>query len=102
MLDATVPDNAALAQRMDEARWQRKVGNPTIPVTLATEKATNVFLRAGDAVMLHCAAGMGRTGAAAACVLKQLGLPEDEALQRIRDAGSNPENAVQSGLVNWF
>jgi hypothetical protein len=59
-------------------------------------------LQAGDSVLLHCAAGMGRTGTAAACVLKSLGLPADEALQRIRDAGSNPENALQSGLVNWF
>lgn len=59
-------------------------------------------LAVGDSVLLHCAAGMGRTGTAAACVLKSLGLPAEEALQRIRDAGSNPENAVQSGLVNWF
>jgi hypothetical protein len=29
-------------------------------------------------------------------------LPVDDALQRVRAAGSNPENAVQSGLVNWF
>jgi protein-tyrosine phosphatase len=59
-------------------------------------------LRQGDAVMLHCAAGMGRTGSTAACVLKALGLPADAALQRVRDAGSNPQNAVQSGLVDWF
>jgi len=59
-------------------------------------------LRAGDAVMLHCAAGIGRTGTAAACLLKHMGLTVDEALQRVRDAGSNPENAVQSGLVDRF
>ncbi|HSH92326.1 MAG TPA: tyrosine-protein phosphatase [Ramlibacter sp.] len=59
-------------------------------------------LRKGDAVMLHCAAGIGRTGSTAACVLKALGLGTDDALQRVRDAGSNPENAQQSGLVNWF
>jgi len=59
-------------------------------------------LEAGDAVMLHCAAGIGRTGTAAACLLKRLGLPTAEALQRVRDAGSNPENAVQSGLVDQF
>lgn len=59
-------------------------------------------LRQGDAVMLHCAAGMGRTGSTAACVLKVLGLDTQEALQRVRDAGSNPQNAQQSGLVNWF
>lgn len=59
-------------------------------------------LRDGDAVMLHCAAGMGRTGSAAACVLKALGLPAQEALQRVRDAGSNPQNALQAGFVEWF
>jgi protein-tyrosine phosphatase len=59
-------------------------------------------LRAGDSVLLHCAAGMGRTGSAAACVLKALGLPAEEALRRVRDAGSNPQNAQQSGLVDWF
>ncbi|MBW8831504.1 MAG: tyrosine-protein phosphatase [Burkholderiales bacterium] len=59
-------------------------------------------LKAGDAVMLHCAAGIGRTGTAAACLLKRLGVSQDEALQRVRDAGSNPENALQSGLVDRF
>jgi protein-tyrosine phosphatase len=59
-------------------------------------------LRQGDAVLLHCAAGIGRTGSTAACVLKALGLDTDEALQRVLDAGSNPQNAQQSGLVDWF
>lgn len=59
-------------------------------------------LQAGDAVLMHCAAGMGRTGSAAACVLKALGLPTGEALERVRVAGSNPQNADQSGFVNWF
>lgn len=59
-------------------------------------------LRQGDAVLLHCAAGLGRTGSTAACVLKALGLDTEEALRRIRDAGSNPQNAQQSGLVDWF
>jgi protein-tyrosine phosphatase len=65
------------------------------------DEAANA-LRAGRAVLLHCAAGMGRTGTAAACVLKSLGFPVDDALQRVRDAGSDPQNAVQSGLVNFF
>jgi protein-tyrosine phosphatase len=59
-------------------------------------------LRAGEPVMMHCAAGMGRTGSAAACVLKALGLPAEDALLRVRDAGSNPQNAAQSGFVDWF
>jgi hypothetical protein len=59
-------------------------------------------LEGGHSVLLHCAAGIGRTGTAAACVLKRLGIPMGEALERVRAAGSNPENAVQSGLVDWF
>jgi protein-tyrosine phosphatase len=59
-------------------------------------------LRGGESVMLHCAAGLGRTGTAAACVLKALGLETREALERVREAGSNPQNAEQSGLVHWF
>lgn len=59
-------------------------------------------LRGGENVVLHCAAGIGRTGSAAACVLKCAGLPTLEALARVRAAGSNPENAVQSGLVEQF
>ena len=59
-------------------------------------------LERGDAVMLHCAAGIGRTGSTAACVLKALGLGTDEAVKLVRDAGSNPQNAQQSGLVEWF
>jgi protein-tyrosine phosphatase len=59
-------------------------------------------LQAGESVLLHCAAGIGRTGTAAACVLKSLGLDTATALQRVRDAGSNPQNAEQSGVVEWF
>ena len=59
-------------------------------------------LKRGESVLMHCAAGMGRTGSAAACVLKALGLPSNEALDRIRAAGSNPQNAAQSGFVDWF
>lgn len=56
----------------------------------------------GHAVLLHCAAGIGRTGTVAACLLKRLGLPTAAALQRVRDAGSNPESALQRGLIDRF
>lgn len=59
-------------------------------------------LQAGESVLLHCAAGMGRTGSAAACVLKALGLSSQEALERVREAGSNPQNAAQAGFIEWF
>lgn len=59
-------------------------------------------LRQGGSLLLHCAAGIGRTGTVAACLLKALGVPGDEAVQQVRAAGSNPQNALQSGLVDWF
>lgn len=59
-------------------------------------------LQGGEVALLHCAAGIGRTGTAAACLLKRLGLPAGEALRRVRAAGSNPESALQSGLIDRF
>lgn len=59
-------------------------------------------LAGGEVVLLHCAAGIGRTGTAAACLLKSLGVAREDALQRVRDAGSSPESAAQSGLIHAF
>jgi protein-tyrosine phosphatase len=59
-------------------------------------------VRGGGAVLLHCAAGIGRTGTTAACLLKRLGAPTAVALQRVREAGSNPESALQQGLIERF
>jgi protein tyrosine phosphatase len=56
----------------------------------------------GGSLLLHCAAGIGRTGTTAACLLKRLGTTQAVALQRVRDAGSNPESAVQQGLIDRF
>ena len=52
-------------------------------------------LRLGDNALLHCAAGIGRTGTVAACVLKSLGLPSEQALHEIRLVGSNPQTAAK-------
>ena len=98
---------AALAQSRLPCRWLNlpipNFGLPhDLPMFRREIGQIGDELRAGRAVMLHCAAGLGRTGTAAACVLKALGLPEAEALGRVREAGSNPQNASQSGLVGWF
>ncbi|HEY8358749.1 MAG TPA: tyrosine-protein phosphatase [Ramlibacter sp.] len=97
---------AVVAGRLD-FRWlhlpMRNFGAPEDPQAFRRGIAdVATTLRAGDGVLLHCAAGMGRTGTAAACVLKSLGLQVPQALQRVREAGSNPQNAEQSGLVDWF
>ncbi|WOI34950.1 hydroxyacylglutathione hydrolase [Tritonibacter scottomollicae] len=45
------PDNAALQRRAKEIAQARVKNAPTVPVALGVEKATNPFLRAGDAEM---------------------------------------------------
>ena len=39
------PDNAAMQDALAQAEAQNAQGNPTLPVTLAHERAVNVFLR---------------------------------------------------------
>lgn len=45
------PDNQALVARSAEIDRLRAAGKPTVPTTLGEEKATNPFLRAGDAAL---------------------------------------------------
>jgi protein-tyrosine phosphatase len=99
--------HAALAQGQVPFRWLNvpmpNFGLPEDPPAFRREIGRIAqALRDGDAVMLHCAAGLGRTGTVAACVLKALGLKQADALERVRQAGSNPQNAKQTGLVGWF
>lgn len=42
------PDNQALRERMVEVERLRAEGSPTLPTTIALEKATNPFMRAGS------------------------------------------------------
>ena len=46
---AQAPDDVAIAERLAAARAARLRGEPTIPSTIALERATNLFVRAGDA-----------------------------------------------------
>lgn len=43
------PDNAELRARMDQVIAAREVGQPTVPSTIALERATNPFTRAASA-----------------------------------------------------
>jgi hydroxyacylglutathione hydrolase len=59
---AVEPGNAALAGRERDTAALRAAGRPTVPSTLALERATNPFLRAGDAEVRDAAAArLGRT-----------------------------------------
>ncbi|MDR7415260.1 MAG: protein-tyrosine phosphatase family protein [Armatimonadota bacterium] len=58
-------------------------------------------LKRGERVLVHCAAGVGRTGMFATCVLLALGLDVEQATQRVKQAGSCPERGQQEALVRW-
>src|ERR1700749_2531690 len=63
------PDNAALKARAEEVTRLRAAGQPTIPVTLGSEKQANVFLRADEPSV---AASLRMKGASAADVFGEL------------------------------
>lgn len=58
-------------------------------------------LAAGETLVVHCGAGMGRAGTTAACVLIGLGVDADEAVRTIAAArpGAGPEVGAQRQLV---
>jgi protein-tyrosine phosphatase len=58
-------------------------------------------LGAGRRVLIHCGAGIGRTGTLATCVLLGLGQTEVTARQAVSATGSHPETPEQRELVSW-
>src|SRR6202521_5247219 len=63
------PDNRALDARAEEAARQIAAGSPTIPTTIAQEKAANPFLRADVPAV---AASVGLAGKPAAAVFAEV------------------------------
>ena len=56
---AVEPDNPALAERVARVAAQRAAGLPSVPSTLAEEKATNPFLRCGEPAVVAAALAHG-------------------------------------------
>lgn len=56
----TLPDDPAIAERLKVVEAARGRGEPTVPTTMAAEKATNPFMRADDPSV---AAALGMAGA---------------------------------------
>jgi len=77
-------------------------GGPPELLPLVTTIVT--VLRAGERVVIHCVAGMGRTGLVAGCVLVALGMKAPEALALLTRARGPacPETAAQRWCVDAY
>lgn len=60
------------------------------------------MLRAGDRILVHCGAGIGRTGMFATCCLIGLGLLRTEAEKQIQIGGSRAERPAQEALISRY
>lgn len=58
-------------------------------------------LVSGEAVLIHCAGGMGRTALLAISVLLALGEPMNEAESSVSRAGSMVETMPQIEMLSW-
>jgi protein-tyrosine phosphatase len=58
-------------------------------------------LQSGEAVLIHCAGGVGRTAMLAISVLLALGEPAHEAESIVSRAGSTVETMAQIELLSW-
>lgn len=58
-------------------------------------------LQSGEAVLIHCAGGVGRTAMLAVSVLLALGEPRTEAESVVSQAGSIVETMPQIEMLSW-
>ena len=86
VLHFEIPDRGAPEDR--DAFWE-----------LACDVAKR--LQSGEAVLIHCAGGVGRTATLAISVLVALGEPASEARSIVSRAGSTVETMPQSKLISW-
>jgi protein-tyrosine phosphatase len=98
----------ARALQRNDLPWQQRMF-PIVDFGVPSDRArflelvnsVAADLRDGVNILLHCAAGIGRTGTVASCVLVALGVPAPEAAERVHAAGSHAERPEQVELIQW-
>lgn len=64
--------------------------------------ASAAALKKGEKQLVHCRAGIGRTGTFAVCLLGALGMNYDEARRTVQASGSDPETLGQASFTRHF
>lgn len=88
------------------AAWQQEVfpiEDYSVPMDedayLAFFQRLSQEVRAGERILLHCAAGIGRTGMGAMTLLMCLGMDRESAIHVVHAVGSGPEDPRQFALL---
>jgi ADP-ribosyl-[dinitrogen reductase] hydrolase len=78
-------------------------GADALPVWRAVQAEVLIRLHAGRNVLVHCAAGLGRTGTVVALLLKALGEPAEVAIEQVRKVRPGTvETDAQAAFVRAF
>ena len=102
------PDYLAALQKdeIPATVWRLAIPDYGMPEDLAELKSTlNLVagrLAAGKPIVIHCAAGHGRTGMVATLLLMNLGLPLEEARDLVGMAGSAPDTSAQRKFLEQW
>jgi protein tyrosine phosphatase (PTP) superfamily phosphohydrolase (DUF442 family) len=84
-----------------------KIGDGRFPVgkaDLAMRQGLHdmvACLKAGESVLIHCSAGIHRTGMFTFALLRSLGLSEPEALEKIALMRPHTRNGMRPGDTDW-